>query len=150
MVLEGKFAWQKMLNTSEKIELRYSGFFKKGRPFFIPVPSKKGGDNENVVLRLLNQEESLIEECGKLDLEFLKIFFDPQEEIWRVQVRPYGGSFIHLLFPPMRYNVMLVKDQAELIFSIMENIACLISKLSFTTYNGFNKHSLSQLFDSPA
>jgi hypothetical protein len=127
MVLEGKFVWQRMFNTSEKIELRYSGFFKKGRPFFIPVPSKKGGDNGNVVLRLINQEENLIEQCGKLDLEFLKIFFDPQEEIWKVQVRPYGGSFIHILFPPMRYNVMLVKGQAELIFSIMKSIAGLVS-----------------------
>jgi hypothetical protein len=127
MVLEGKFVWQEMFNTSEKIELHYSGFFKKGRPFFIPVPSKKGRDNGNAVLRLLNQEESLIEECGKLDLEFLKIFFDPQEEIWRVQVRPYGGSFIHLLFPPMRYNVTLAKEEASLIFSIMKRVAQLMN-----------------------
>ncbi len=127
MVLEGKFVWQKMFNTPEKIELRYSGFFKKGRPFFIPVRSKKGRDNGNVVLRLLNQEESLIEECGELDLEFLKIFFDPHEEIWKVQVRPYGGSFIHLLFPPMRYNVTLAKEEASLIFSIMKRVAQLMN-----------------------
>jgi hypothetical protein len=127
MVLEGKFVWHKMFNASEKIELRYSGFFKKGRPFFIPFPFKKGRDNENVVLRLLNQEKSLIKECGKLDLEFLKIFFDPQEEIWRVQVRPYGGSFIHLLFPPTRYNVALSKEQAGLIFSIMKRVAQLMN-----------------------
>jgi hypothetical protein len=128
MVLEGKFVWQKMFNTSKKIELRCSGFFKKGRPFFVAVPSKKREDNGDVVLQLLNQEESLIESCWKSDLEFLKIFFDPQNKIGIIQVRPYGGSFIHLLFPPMRYNVVLVKNQAELILSIMKNIAQVIIK----------------------
>jgi len=109
------------------MEFRYSGFFKKGRPFFTSVPLKKARDNGIVALRLLNQDEGLIEECWKLDLEFLKVFFDPQEEIWKVQVRPYGGSLIQIIFPPMRYNVILVKEQAELIFSIMKKIAELIN-----------------------
>lgn len=127
MVLEGKFEGQKFFYTSEKIELRYSGFFKKGRPFFTSVPLKKVRDNGNEVLRLLNHDENLIEECWKSDLEFLKVFFDPQEEICKVQVRPYGGSYIHLMLPPMRYNVILVKEQAGLIFSIMKRIAELIN-----------------------
>lgn len=127
MVLEGKFVRKKMFDTSEKFELRYSGFFKKGRSFFTPVPLKKGVDDGNVVLRLLNQEESLIEECGELDLEFLKIFCDSQENVGRVQVRPYGGSFIHLLFPPMRFNVTLAKEQAALILSVMKRVAQLMN-----------------------
>ena len=127
MVLEAKFGRTKKNHASERIELRYSGFFKKGRPFFTPIPLEKAGDNGNVVLRLLNQDEGLIEECWKLDLEFLKVFFDPQEESWKVQVRPYGGSFIQIMLPPLRYNVMLVKEQAELIFSIMKRIAELIN-----------------------
>jgi hypothetical protein len=44
-----------------------------------------------------------------------------------MEMRPYGGSFIHLMLPPMRYNVMLVEEQADLIFSIMKRIAELIN-----------------------
>jgi len=127
MVLEAKFGRQKKIHASERIELRYSGFFKKGRPFFAYVSSKNAGTNGNALLRLLNNDEDLIEKCRKLDIEFLRLFFDSHEEVWKIEVRPYGGSFIHMMFPPMRYNVMLVKEQAELIFSIMKRIAELIN-----------------------
>jgi len=62
-----------------------------------------------------------------MDCEFLRLFFDPQEEVLKMEMRPYGGTFIHLLFPPMQYNVVLVNEQAELIFSIMKRIAEIIN-----------------------
>jgi Protein of unknown function (DUF3156) len=127
MVLEATFGRQRKFQPLEKMELRYSGFINKGTPCFSYVSSKNAGTNGNAVLRLLNNDQDLIEKCRKLDIEFLQVFFDPQEEIWKVQVRPYGGSFVHLLLPPMRYNVILVKEQADLIFSIMKRIAGLIS-----------------------
>ena len=127
MVLEAKFAHRKMFHTSGRIELRYSGFFKKGKPFFRSIPLKKGSSDGNGVLKLLNGDQRLIQECSKLDIEHLRLFIDSQEEVWKVEVKPYGGSFIHIMLPPMRYNVILVKDQAELILSIMKNIQQLIN-----------------------
>lgn len=129
MVLEAKIPQKKIFKTSERIELRYSGFIKKGNALFTSVPLKKGNTSNsgNKVLQLLNEDDRLIEQCSKLDSEFLRLFFDSQEEVLKIEMRPYGGSFIHLLFPPMRYNVILVKEQADLIFSIMKRIGELIN-----------------------
>jgi hypothetical protein len=126
MVLEARFTWPKEIRPAERIELHYSGFIRKGTPYFAYISSKKTGINGNELFRLLNHDRDLIDQCWKLEIEFLRMFFDPQEDLWRVQARPYGGSFIHLLFPPMQYNVILVKEQADLIFSIMKRIAGLI------------------------
>ncbi|MBM4338246.1 MAG: DUF3156 family protein [Deltaproteobacteria bacterium] len=128
MVLEATFGRQKEFQPSGKIELRYSGFIRKGTPYFAYASSKKTGTDGNELLQLLNHDEDLIEQCKKLEIEFLNIFFDPQADFWTVQVRPYGGSFVHLMLPPMQYNVILVKEQADLIFSIMKRIAGLIDK----------------------
>lgn len=127
MVLEAKSVQGKTFGVSERIELRYSGFFRKGNPFFITVSTRKANDNKGETLPLLNGDQRLIEECSKLDMEFLRLFFDPGKEVWKIEIRPYGGSFIHIMFPPMRYDVILVKEQADLIFSIMKRIAELIN-----------------------
>lgn len=128
MVLEGKSAQGENSPYSERIELRYSGFFKKGKPFFISVLSKKAVNNGNRVLQLLNGDQGLIEDCWKLDIEFLRVFFDFQEKAWRIQLRPYGGSFIKMILPPLNYNVLLVREQAELILSVMKKIVGLINQ----------------------
>jgi len=122
MVIEAKFVQRKMFHASGRIELRYSGFFKKGKPFFRTIPLKKGSSDEDGVLKLLNGDQRLIQECSKLDIEYLRLFIDSREEVWKVEVKPYGGSLIHMMLPPMRYNVILIKNQAELILSIMKNI----------------------------
>ncbi len=129
MVLEAKLLQRKMLGPSERIELRYSGFIKKGNAFFTSVPLKKRGNRHggNRVLQLLNEDHRLIEQCSKLESEFLRLSFDSQEEVLKVEMRPYGGSFIHLMFPPMHYSAILVKEQADLILSIMKRIAELIN-----------------------
>ncbi|HSB07541.1 MAG TPA: DUF3156 family protein [Thermodesulfobacteriota bacterium] len=126
MVLEGKFPGRQDSSVSEGIELRYLGFIKKGKPFFASVPARKEHCERNGVLQLLNEDQRLIEECGSLEIEFLKVYFDLQEKAWRVQVRPYGGSYIKILLPPLNYQVALVKEQAHLVFSVMKRIAELI------------------------
>jgi hypothetical protein len=44
-------------------------------------------------------------------------------------VRPYGGSYIKILLPPLNYQVVLVKEQAGLVFSVMKRIAELITHI---------------------
>ena len=127
MVLEGQFPGKMPFSAPEDLELRYSGFIKKGRPFFAPVGSKELGNNRDGVDQFLNQDQGLLEECWRLEIEFLKIRFDPQHQIWKVQVRPYGGSFLKILLPPLKYHVILIKDQAVLIFSVMKKIAHLLN-----------------------
>jgi hypothetical protein len=128
MVLEGTFSQGEMSPPSERMELRYSGFIRKGKPFFISLPSKKVQNKGNRALNLLSEDPPLLAGCWKLDLEFLKVFFDFGEGAWRVQVRPYGGSFIKVLLPPLQYNVPLSGEQAELILSVMKRIAELIAR----------------------
>jgi hypothetical protein len=126
MLLEGKFAGTRGCNGSESIELRYSGFLKKGTPSFVPVSAKGGKGKEDAILRLLNENQTLIERCWKLDIESLKLSFDPADRVWTLLLRPFGGSYIYVMFPPMRYNVILVRDQADLLLSVMEQIARLL------------------------
>ncbi len=129
MVLEAKSFQREILCPSGIVELRFSGFIKKGNAFFILIPLKKKSNtnNANRVLQILNGEQYLIEQCSKLDCEFLRLFFNSQEKVLKTELRPYGGSLIHLQFPPMRYNVDLVNEQAVLILSIMKKIAELIN-----------------------
>jgi len=128
MVLEGKVSGGEDSSVSGKMELRYSGFIKKGKPFFVSIPARKEKRDRNGVLQLLNGDGRLIEECRSLEIEFLKVYFDFQEKVWRVQVRPYGGSYIKILLPPLKYQVVLVKEQAKLVFSVMKRIAELITR----------------------
>lgn len=104
------------------VELRYSGFFRKGKPFFISVPSKKTDDRARRVLRMVNEDRSLLNECWKLDVEFLRVFFDFGEKMWKLQVRPYGGSFIKIVLPPLQYSVPLGQEQTGFILSVMKRI----------------------------
>jgi hypothetical protein len=128
MVLEGRVSGGENSSVRGRIELRYSGFIKKGKPFFTFVPVRRETCDGNGVLQLLNGDQRLIEECKRLEIEFLKVFFDFQEKTWRVQVRPYGGSYIKILLPPLNYQVVLVKEQAKLVFSVMKRIAELITQ----------------------
>jgi len=127
MVLEGKVPGREPSSREERIELRYSGLIRKGKPFFTAVPATKENRDRNGVLNLLNGDEGLIGECRNLEIEFLKVYFDLREKVWRVQVRPYGGSYIRILLPPLKYQVVLVKEQAGLVFSVMRRIAELIT-----------------------
>jgi hypothetical protein len=128
MLLEGKFLPGEMFPLSERMELRYSGFFRKGKPFFIPVPPKMADSSGNRALKILNQDQALLNACWKLDVEFLRVFFDPGEKAWKVQVRPYGGSFIKIVLPPLQYNVLLSREQTEIILSVINRIGELIAR----------------------
>jgi hypothetical protein len=131
MVVEGAIPGADLSPASERVELRYSGFIRKGKPYFVSLPSKKAKTQGHGVLPLLNGDSSLIEQCWKLEIEFLRLFFDLGEKIWKVQVRPYGGSFIKIVLPPLHYHVALVQEQAELIVSVMKRIGeLLIPRLS--------------------
>ncbi len=126
MRVEGSLWEGKTFSTAGRIELRYLGFFRKGRPHFVFVPSKRAQDDEGAgMLTALNGDSSLIEQCRELEVEHLRIFFDGKA--WKVQVRPYGGSYIKVLFPPLQYHVPLGKEQAERILSVMKRIAIVIA-----------------------
>jgi hypothetical protein len=122
MVVEAGWPQGEILPPSERMELRYSGFFRKGKPFFLSVSSKKADDRGSRALKMVNEDRSLLDECWKLDIEFLRVFFDFGEKAWKVQVRPYGGSFIKIVLPPLQYRVPLGQEQTELILSVMKRI----------------------------
>lgn len=132
MVLEGRVEGEKGFSTSERMELRFSGFLKKGKPFFQSVPLKGAEGNGKPMVQRLNEDPCLMEACWPLDIEFLKVFFDPPGGVWKIQVRPYGGSFIQIMLPPIRYNVILAPEQAEIILSMMKRIAQRINRNEVT------------------
>ncbi len=122
MMVEAGWPQGEVPPPSGRMELRYSGFFRKGKPFFISVPSKKTDDRGRRVLSMVSEDRSLLNECWKLDVEFVKLFFDFGEKMWKLQVRPYGGSFIKTVLPPLQYRVPLGQDQTVLILSVMKRI----------------------------
>ena len=127
MMAEGGIPGAGLFPTSERIELRYSGFFRKGKPFFLSVPAKDPKALDHRALQLLNEDSFLIERCRDLEIEFLRVVFDSRDKTWKVQARPYGGSFIKIAFPPLQYHVVLVQEQAGLIVSVMKRIAELMT-----------------------
>ena len=122
LVLEGRFTILVPVSFCGTVELRFAGLVKKGNPSF----SLKGGPSKNKAVsgwvRRLNGDQDLMAECLKLDIEFLRILFDPLDGWGRVQAGPYGGSLIHLYLPPLKYHVKLIKEQALLLLSVLGRI----------------------------
>ena len=44
----------------------------------------------------------------------------------KIQVRPYGGSLLKIILPPLNYHVRLIPEQAVLILAVMKRIAGII------------------------
>ena len=128
MTLEGQFPGKGRTAASKESELRFSGFIKKGKPFFAPLVSKEPAGPRNGLLEVLNQDQNLLDECSDLEVEYLKIRFDSRQEMVKIRVRPYGGSFLKIVIPPLKYHVVLVKEQAVLILSVMKKIASLLQE----------------------
>lgn len=125
MVLKGQFLSDNLPPKTAQVELRYSGLIRRTMPRFVSS-EKTGNAYGERIMKALNRDERLLEKCLKLDLEYLKVRFNRQQEVWEVELRPYGGSQVHLLVPPMRYNVMLPKEQADLIIPVMNQVVALV------------------------
>lgn len=129
MVLDGRVAARGSTRCcSEKAELAYSGIVLKGAPFFKP-PKKTSPGKEGLLVQALNRDQHILDMCRSIDAEFLRVFFDYRQEVWRIQMRPYGGSVVALMFPPMRYKVMLPRGHAQVMYAVLKGIASVIQKL---------------------
>jgi hypothetical protein len=129
MVVEGKVAPGKRDRGDQRAELFYRGILANRKPFF---KSMKGGMNwqqsSAALVKALNRDSRLLDASSKIDLEYLRVSYDQGEEVWNIHVRPYGGSFVHIMLPPIRYNVMLPKGHAEGIMVVMKLIAVLLKE----------------------
>jgi len=127
-VFEAKFT-AKMPGTEWiRTEMVYSGLVRKGKPHF-RISSEAQDmqhDKGRLLCDLLNSQQCILDTCRLLDMEFLKVFFDPQEQVWKILLRPYGGSLVWVMIPPMKYNVVLPGDHAKAILSVTKMIAQLI------------------------
>ena len=77
MTLEGILTGRAPVLPSGSLELRYSGFIRKGRPFFALRGHSEPQGTESGIISLLHSDQGLLEECWKLEIEFLRILFDP-------------------------------------------------------------------------
>ncbi len=127
MTLEGILTVSAPVFIAGSLELRYSGFIRKGRPFFALRGHSEPQGTESRIISILNSNQGLLAECWKLEIEFLKIFFDHRAASWKIQVRPYGGSLLRIILPPLHYHVRLVPEQAVLILTVMKRIAGMIN-----------------------
>ena len=130
MTLEGKWAGRALVPSAGSLELRYAGFIRKKRPFFTRRGCSEWNGTENTIISRLHHDQTLLEDCWKLEIEFLKIIFDPREGSCRIQARPYGGSLLKIMLPPLHYHVRLVPEQAVLILAVMNRIAEIFNKLN--------------------
>ena len=103
LIFEGCIPLHGITGKFPPLHLSYSGTIKKGRPFF-DCDKKEG---VNPLARKLNKNEKLLNMCWQQDLEYLKIFKDLPKDVCRILYRPFGGSFVSLLFPPVKYRVKL-------------------------------------------
>ncbi|MBI5586420.1 MAG: DUF3156 family protein [Deltaproteobacteria bacterium] len=122
LVLEGRLAILAPVAFSGTMKLNYSGLLRKGAPFFTfkdPHGVKTPGRG---LVRMVNDDQGLREECLRLDLEFLEVHFDPLAGWARVRISPYGGSLIHVFLPPLNYHVKLMQEQTMLLLSVMQRL----------------------------
>jgi hypothetical protein len=129
MTLEGVLPVLVPVSSAGSLELGYAGLVRKGRPFFALKGSKDEGLMERRLIAVLNNRQSLLDACWGLEVEFLKILFDPREGSARIQVRPYGGSLLRIMVPPLHYHVRLIPEQAALIMTVMNRIGGIINEL---------------------
>jgi hypothetical protein len=118
LIFEGRVPILRTSDHYSPIHLSYSGKVKKGRPFF----EEDHATRKNPLVQKLNRNDKLIELCWSQDLEYLKIYCDVQEEVCRIRYRPFGGSFVRLLFPPLRYSVKLPDRHAQYMVKSMKLI----------------------------
>jgi hypothetical protein len=129
MTLEGVLTLLAPVSIAGDLELRYSGLLRKGRPFFALKGCKDEGRVDPRIMAVLNDNQSLLDACWGLEVEFLKILFEPLEGSVRIQVRPYGGSLLRIMVPPLHYHVRLIPDQAALIMTVMSQIGGILNQL---------------------
>jgi hypothetical protein len=129
MTLEGVVNVLAPVSSAGSLELGYTGLVRKGRPFFALKGSKDGGVIERRIMAVLNNQQSLLDACRGLEVEFLKILLDPREGSARIQVRPYGGSLLRIMLPPLHYHVRLIPEQAALIMTVMNRIGGILNQL---------------------
>jgi hypothetical protein len=129
MTLEGVLTVLVPVSVAGSLELGYRGFVRKGKPYFALKGSKDHGVLENRILAVLNNNQGLLESCRGLEVEFLKILFDPREGSARIRVRPYGGSLLRIMLPPLHYHVRLIPEQATLILKVMNQIGGILNQL---------------------
>ncbi len=127
MTVEGILTGYAPLLPSVCLELRYAGFIRKGKPFFSLRGYSKPKGPEGGIISLLHSDQDLLQKCWKLEVEFLKILFEPLEGSCKIRVRPYGGSLLRIILPPLHYHVRLVPEQAVLILTVMKRIAGMIN-----------------------
>jgi hypothetical protein len=129
LTLEGVLAVLVPVSSTGSLELGYTGLVRKGRPFFALKGSKDESPMKRRMITVLNNHQSLLEACWGLELEFLKILFEPREGSVRIQVRPYGGSLLRIMVPPLHYHVRLIPEQAILILKVMNQIGGILNQL---------------------
>ena len=71
MTLEGILTGRSPVLPSGSLELRYSGFIRKGKPFFALSGHSETKGTERGLISLLHRDQSLLEKCWKLEIEFL-------------------------------------------------------------------------------
>jgi len=131
LVAEARFYTKNQPPTGMAIELRYSGFFRKNKALFEVRSPKHGSVQGFRLVDKLNSNQRLLNACLNLDLECLRLIFDKQQETWKIQARPYGGSFVYIMLPPMRYPVNLPENHARLIVSAMKDMVHVIERTDY-------------------
>jgi hypothetical protein len=119
LVFEGRVPVPRSSERFTPIRLSYSGMVKKGRPFF--KDDAKGA--KNPLVQRLNGNEQLLDLCRSQDLEYLKVYRDTKKELCHIRFRPFGGSFVRLLFPPLNYGVKLPDGHARYMIESMKLIS---------------------------
>ncbi len=86
------------------IRLHYQGMVSKGKAYF-----KHQQDMHDDLIKQLNNDSNLIDMLSCLDLETGEIWLE--DEKYTIIMSPISGSFMYMVFPPMRYSGTLPKEE---------------------------------------
>jgi hypothetical protein len=120
-VLEADFEVDPELAPSAPLTLRYAGTFAKGAPSF-SAPDGAGALRER-----LNADGKLMDTLAVQDLESMTLEPGPEPGTVRMRLTPIGGSFVWMLFPPVKYAVKLPARHAQAMVDAVARLSHLLA-----------------------
>ncbi len=100
----GEIEKEGLARNKTPIRLYYHGIVSKGKAYF-----KHQEDIDEELIEELNNDANLISILSLLDLETGEIWIE--DDKYTIVLSPISGSFMYMIFPPLRYSGTLPKEE---------------------------------------
>lgn len=109
-----------------KQTLHYLGTVLKGKPEFRDATKKQNASS--ALIEMLNTDKGVVDALAMQDIEDMTLEYIENEGVVHIRIVPLGGSFVWMLFPPMKYYVRLPEKHGEAMWKTVGCIARILGR----------------------